>query len=283
MKRLSSFILIALLAVSIAGCDKQYQSERCLYKAAKLARHIIMAPDSIPPEEFNNAIKAYTIIFEKYPDSISAKRARLSIGSLYLAKKENIKALEVFNKALKLYPDDKSICIEARFSIAKSYEEMASWDRALTEYKGIMRDYPDTEIGLNLPMYIMQHYEKEKDIPGIDNAYREAIAYYKNIAEKNPRTMLGFRAQDFIIACHMKRENWQEAVNSMEKSVMDYPMVKTIPDTMRMISDISVNKLKDPNRAFEIFQKFLTAYPGHPIKEYIRKGLEVLKNVSPAK
>ena len=267
----------------IAGCSREYQSERYLYRAAKLARHIIMAPDAVPPQEFNNALKAYTVIFEKYPDTLSAKRARIGMGALYLAKKENVKAREVFKKAIEFYPDDKAICIEARFAIAKSYENEDLWDNALIEYKGMIRDYPDTDMGLSLPVYIARHYEKEKDAIGADNAYREAIAHYKAFAEKNPDTMLGYKAREFIVTCYLKKEDWEEAVNSMEKMVMDYPMARTVPASMRLVSDISINKLKDPGKAIEIFHKFLSTHPRHPAKEFIQKGLGVLKNVSLAK
>lgn len=264
---------------SIAGCSQEYQSERYLYRATKLARHIIMAPDAVPPQEFNKALNSYELVFTKYPDTISAKRARIGTGSLYLAKKENIKAREVFNKALELYPNDKAICIEARFAIAKSYESQDLWGKALLEYKGIIRDYPHTEMGLSLPAYIAQHYEKEKDAIGADNAYREAITHYRKIADENPKTMLGYKARDFIVICCLKKEDWPGALNNLEKLVMGYPGAKTVPASMRLVSDISINKLKDPGRAVEIFQKFLTIYPGHQAREFIRKGLEVLKNV----
>lgn len=280
MKRLGSFIVIALLAASIAGCSNEYQSERYLYRATKLARHIIMAPESVPPQEFNKALNSYELVFTRYPDSASAKRARMGIGSLYLAKKENIKAREVFNKALELYPNDKVICIEARFAIAKNYESQDLWDKALAEYKGIITDYPDTEIGLSLPVYIARYFEKEKDAIGANNAYRDAIAHYKSLAEKNPNTILGFRAQDYIVICYTRQENWQEAVNSLEKIVTDYPMARTVSASMRLVSDISINRLKDPGKAIVIFQKFLSMHPGHPANKYIQKGIEVLNNVS---
>lgn len=283
MKRLSSLILVLFLAFGIAGCSQEYQSERYLYKATKLARHIIMAPDSVPPQEFNKALNSYELVFTKYPNSASAKRARMGTGALYSARKEYIKAREAFNKALDLYPNDKAICVEARIAIARSYESQDLWDKALAEYKGIIRDYPHTETGLSLPMYIARRYEKEKDAVGTSNAYKEAIAHYKEISEKNPNTVLDFMAQDFIVMCYTKQENWIEAVNSLEKIVMEYPAAKTILSAMQMISNISVKKLDNPKKAIDIFNKFLARYPKHPINDSLKKGLEGLNSVSAAK
>jgi len=279
MNRLSGFILILFLSFSIAGCSREYQSERYLYRAAKLAKNIVLAPESAPPEAFNNALRAYELVFEKYPDTLSAKNARIAVGALYMARKENAKARETFKKAMDMYPDDKNILIQARFASARSYENEGLWDNALREYRGIMRDYPDTEMGMSLPMYIAKHYEKEKDSEGAANAYIEAVAYYTDVSEKNRNTVLGYKARYFITLCYLRQENWEGAVGSFERLVMDYPGARTIPASMRMISDISVNKLNDPARAIEIFQKFLAAYPNHPVRVFIQKGLEALKNV----
>lgn len=282
MKRLNNFafILILFILFSATGCSQEYQSERYLYRATKLARGILISPEMILPREFDQALKAYKLVFERYPDTWSAKRARIALGSLYLAKKQNIKARAAFKKALELYPDDKKISMEARFATAKSYEQEGTWNKAALEYAGLIKDYPDTGMGLSLPIYVARHYELEKNIVERDRAYMKAISHYANISEKNPNTVLGFRAQNLIVMCYSKKEDWPQAVNSLEKLVMDYPKAKNVGLSLRMIADVCAIRLDTPERAIRIFEKFLAEHPQHPLKDYVKEGLEALSNVS---
>lgn len=271
------------MALALSGCSREYQSERYLYSASKKAKNIILNPEAIPPQELQRALDAYKTVYEKYPDTAGAKRARVAIGSLYLIRKDFQNARDVFNKAVELYPDDKLICLEARSGIAKSYENEGLWNNALTEYKSIIKDYAVTEAGLTLPLYIADHYAKEKDILGRDNAYNEAILHYTGLNEKYRNTLLGYRADELIVTCNMKKDDWSGAADALRKMIMDYPMAKTVPMSMRMLSDISVNRLKAPERALDVMKEFLARYPKHPLSGFVIKGIEVLNNANVTK
>lgn len=267
-----------ILLFSAAGCSPQYQSERHLYRATRLAKNIIITPDAIPPQQFNRALNAYKLIFEKYPDTWSARRARVAIGSLYLAKKEYAKAREAFNEVIGIYTDDKRIGLEARFAIARSYENEGVWSRALLKYNEIIKDYPKTGIGFGLPMYIARHYEEEGNILRRDASYLSAIELYTKIAKENPDSELGYRAGNFIAMCYIKMSGWTMALESLKNLAMDYPMARNVGLTMRMIGDISVVRLAAPEKAIEIFEEFLAKNPEHPAKDAFEKGLEELRN-----
>jgi tetratricopeptide (TPR) repeat protein len=267
------------MLIGILGCSQQYQAERSLHKAMQLSKDIIATPDAVPPSQFNKAIEAYTFVFEKYPDTLISRRARMLMGSLYVAKKEYAKSREVFKKTFELYPDDEAIAIEARFSIGKSYELEGLWPSALAEYSWIIRKYPDTQAGLDLPFYIARYYEKQKDIPARNDAYLKAIEHYRNSAEKYPNTDMGFLAESLIVTCYMNQEDWGMALDSLEKILLHYPMAKSVVLSLRTAADISIRQLKDPQRAVDIFNRFIEKNPKHPLNESIKKGLEAFKNV----
>lgn len=273
------WVFIIIFMFCAVGCSSQYQSERYLYRATKLAKNILVAPEAVPPQEFNRALNAYKIIFEKYPDTEAAKRARVATGSLYLSKEEHDKAREVFTEVLTLYPDDQNICLEARFAIGKSYENQGAWDKALSKYREIMKEYPSTGVALSLPIYIATHYEKEENVIEKNRSYMQAISYYEKIARENPNSELGYRAQNFITMCYMKLNDWTAALENLRKIGLDYPMARNLGITMRMIGDISIKRLNDPQKAVDIFEEFLEKNPDHPAKEPIKKGLEELRNV----
>jgi len=268
------------MLMGILGCSREYQAERSLYKAMRLSKDIIATPDAVPPSQFNKAIKAYTFVFEKYPDTLIARRARMAMGSLYVAKKEYAKAREVFKKTFEMYPDDKAAAIEARFSVGKSYELEGLWDSALKEYSWIIRKYPDTQAGLDIPFYIARYYEKQKDIPARNTAYAKAIEHYKGLAERHPNTDMGFLAESLIVTCYMNQEDWVTALGAIEKVLTDYPMAKTVVMSLKAAADISVRQLKDPQRAIDIFNRFMERNPKHPLNESIKKGLEAFKNAT---
>ena len=282
MKRSSNLIVLPVLVLlfSASGCSPQYQSERHLYRATKLAKNILINPEAIPPQQFNRALDAYKVIFEKYPDTWSAKRAKVAIGSLYLSKKEYAKAREAFNEVIEIYTDDKRISLEAWFAIAKSYESEDRWPVAISKYNEIIKEYPKTGIGFGLPMYIARHYEEEGDIAKRNRSYVRAISHYAKIVEENPKSEIGYRAQNFIALCYVRIEDWARAVENLKKLAMDYPVAKNISLTMRMIGDISVKRMNTPDLAIEIFEEFLERNPSHPAGEAMKKGLEELRNVS---
>lgn len=278
MRKIQCVILVFML-IGILGCSREYQAERSLHKAIRLSKDIIAAPDAVPPSQFNKAIEAYTFVFEKYPETLIGRKARMAMGSLYVSKKEYAKSREVFKKTFEMYPDDKAVAIEARFSMGKSYELEGLWDKALSEYSGIIRKYPDTQAGLDLPFYIARYYEKQKDIPAKNAAYLKAVAHYRTQAEKYPNTDMGFLAESLIVTCYMNQEDWVMALEAIEKLLADYPMAKTVVLTLRTAADISVRQLKDPQRAIDIFNRFMEKNPKHPLNESIKKGLEAFKNV----
>jgi tetratricopeptide (TPR) repeat protein len=279
MRKIKCVISILML-IGILGCSREYQAERSMYKAIQLAKDILAAPEAVPPSEFNKAIEAYTLVFEKYPDTFVARKAHMAIGSLYVAKKEYAKAREMFKKTYELYAGTMAVVIEARFSVGKSYELEGSWEDALKEYSLIIRKYPDTQAGLDLPFYIARYYEKQKDMPARNAAYAQAIEHYRGMAERNPNTDIGFLAESLTVTCYMNQGDWVTALAAIEKLLTDYPMAKTAALSLRTAADISIRELKEPERAIDIFNRFMKKNPKHPLNESIKKGIEAFKNVS---
>jgi len=285
LKLRNSFLFISILFLALinTGCNNQYMAERVLHRASKMAKKIIVSPDTISPFEFNKAVEAYKTVFTKYPNTWCAKRARLGLGSLYLAKEKYKTARDVFEETLRLYPDDRDICLESQFALGKSYENEGEWESALIEYKKLIKEYPNTKIGLSLPIYIAQHFEKEKNVIEVQKAYIGAVAFYNKVAEKNRNNLLGFRAENLLVRCYIKLEDWEKALDSLRDLAMHYPMARSVGLTLRMVGDVSINRLKQPQKAAEIFKMFLEKFPEHPLKDKLKEGIEEIKNVISAK
>lgn len=266
-----------------AGCSRQYESEKYLYKAIKTARKVLLAPETALPFEFDKAIGAYQFIIDNYSDTLSAKRARIAIGSLHLAKKENAKARDIFNNTLRIYPNDRNMKLEILFSIGKSYENEGDWRKAVTVYKKIMREYANTDIALGIPLYIIRYFKKEKNAEEITKAYQEAIQYYKAIADKKEKEEYGFKAQGFIVRVYIEQEAWEEAVNSLEKLITDYPWAANVGLSIRMMEDISIGKLENKDRVVKFIENFVAGHSKHPLAESLKKEIVNLKNVQVGK
>lgn len=269
-----------ILGFSLAGCSNEYQSERHLYRATRLAKNVFLNPEAIPPQEFNRIVKAHEFVYETYPGTWSAKRARTSLGALYLAKKEYDKSRDTYKEVIKLYPGDNNIVIEAKFAIGKSYEEEGLWDKALLEYNKLMEEYPHTEMGFNLPMYIAKYYDKQGDTVRRNRAYDAAIARYGKISAENPDTVIGYQAENFTVMCCLEKADWERAAASLERLIMDYPRARNLALSIRMLADLSVNRLKTPERAVKLYEDFLEKYPEHAIVDALKKGLETLKDAA---
>lgn len=277
-KLLQKLLLFLALTVCLAGCSNdQYAIERQYYRLSKQAGKVFNNPHAVPPRELNRVVKALQNFAKKHPNSNLGLDAEFNIARLYIVKEEYDKARAYLNGMLKEYAKSGAICSEARFLIGSSYEIQDNWNQALEQYKKIVKDYPLTLRGLNMPIYIAQHYKVKFQPDKMVGAYQEAIAHYQALARKYANSPFGMNVENLVAQCYIAIKDWQNAINTFNVMIATYKDKAAMDAIMLEIAFIYQRELKDKIKAKETLQELIKEYPKSKL---IKSAQALLKEVN---
>ncbi len=107
---------------------------------------------------FDDSIKTFRVVVERYPDTDSAKLARFAIGVSEQTKGHQLQAKEArlaqdaFKQAVKDYSDfivrypNDPLVLDAKFEIGNSLEELDQVDAAYEKFEEILEKYPNRPV-----------------------------------------------------------------------------------------------------------------------------------------
>jgi TolA-binding protein len=98
----------------------------------------------------------------------------LALSRLNLQQPEE--ALKVFQKILRLYPNETDIAQNADIGIAKCQFQIGQYKEAIKRFKLIVYKYPKTDVGFEALLWLAQYYLKNADVDS-------SIDYYRSIIE----------------------------------------------------------------------------------------------------
>ena len=273
-------IFIVLAGLILAGCaNDQYAIEKQYWQIQKQAEKIFRNPHASPPKELEMVVQVFNNFIQRYPQNSLATEAEFSIARLYMAKEEYEKARTQLQAIINKYNQAKlePIRVEAVFLTGNSYEREDKWELALEQYKKIMQDYPTTIRGLDIPLYIAQHYKVKYQPDKMIVAYQEAIGYYNALAEKYPNSPLAYRAHTIVPACYIALKEWQNAISALNTVIEKYKGKVNLDGTLIDIALIYKNELKDKMKAKEALEKLLKDYPQSKL---IKTATAILKELA---
>ena len=106
-----------------------------------------------------------------------APEANYILALAYLDLKQPEDALRVFQKILRLYPDDETVAKNSDIGIAKCQYELGQAKEAVKRFKLIVYKYPKTDVEFEALLWLAQYYLKSGD-------YTQAVEYYKPIIDR---------------------------------------------------------------------------------------------------
>lgn len=110
------------------------------------------------------------------PSEFSAQ-ANYILALSYLNQKQSEEALKIFQKILRLYPDEPLIAKNSDMAIAKCLFEMGQVKEAIKRFKLIVFKYPDSEVEQEALLWLAQEAMKSFQ-------YLQAVEYYRELLEK---------------------------------------------------------------------------------------------------
>ena len=275
------FSLVAIFACSgliLSGCaNDDYAIEKRYWKAKKQAEKILRNPHATPPNELEKAVDTLNKFSEKFPKSNLGVDADFSIANLYIIKENYDSGRAQLKKLIQKYKKSKELVAQAIFLIGNSYELQDKWPSALEQYQKITQDYSETMKGLEIPVYIAQHYKIKYQPDKMIAAFNEAIDYYKAIAAKHPLTPLSFNMDILVARCYAEMKDYQNAVNTLNSILSTYNGKVNFEQIFLSLASIYSQKLNNPTKAIEVLKVLLKEYPK---SRYANPAKEMLKRLS---
>ena len=263
MKKIFCFSVIICALIFLAGCNPndQYAIEKEYWWLQRQISRIFKNPNATPPNELERAVDKLQKFSDKHPKTGLGVESEFNIARLYIVKQEYEKARTYLKSLMDKYKESKAMLSELLFMSGNSYEIEDKWSQALEQYKQILREYPLTLRGFNVPIYIAQHYKAKYQPDKMVAAYQEAIGHYRKLAAENAESPFGFKAKALVAQTYIFLSDWQNAVTALQETIEKYKDKISMDGLMMDMALIYNRELKDKVKARETLQKLLAEYP----------------------
>lgn len=284
MKRICLSYLIILIGIAVGGFVMEhfteYSKERALWSIENDYRKIEHPEESENEFIVRKIINRYQRFIKRNPKSALVPKAKLNLAETFINLNKFVDGRAVYSEISEKYKINPDIVAQAQYGLAKSYEIENNWPKAITIYRAIVREYPLTPTGFTIPYYLGSFYATRGLNSTAVSAFREAIEFYENIASNHPDTPLEFSSLQMLVKCHIALGMWVEAYYAAKRLLFEYPLATSQSDTIQLLHNISIKKLKNPKLAILTYNEFLKKNPGHPIRPMLEKMIKRLLSES---
>lgn len=278
-------ILAALyIILSLLDYKGEYVVEQMLWSANQKFTQIAKDPQSVPDRTYADLAKQYQKVVDQHPGSALAPKAQLLMGRLYLVKSDYALAREKFAEVFKKYPANTELCAEATSGIGKAYELAGDWTNALKSYKELINKYTTTEIGMNAPVYIANHYAKNNMPTQAQTAFNDALLHYKDLESAHAGTSIELRSLRMQANCYLFQKRWAEAIDTFGKILSRSASQKRLTlqeanTLIKTINTLSGTQLKDYGAPVRIYKQFIAENPQHGLNGILEKVIKVFEEM----
>lgn len=257
----SSLALTVVLALGACSAfETNLQDTEVSYQATA-RQNFEAGTQAFEEERYNEAIKYFEHVKNKYPYSKYAVLAELGIADAHFAREKWLEAADAYRLFVRFHPRHERVPY-AMFRIAKAY------------YEESQRDFP-----LLPPSH-------EKDQTATKDAIRAFDEYLERFpddehAEEAKRLRTECRTQladhDLYAAeFYAKREKWLGAVWRYEHIATEYADTPLAPRALLQAGRLREEKLGEPDKARALYERLLTDYPDAEQAPEARARLEKL-------
>jgi len=148
----------ALMAMAeSAQKQKQYGQAISLYRKLLTVPNTVFLPDAQfhiaecyeqmgkeHPGNYEQALKEYKAVMDKFPDSRFAPEAIVKIANFYYELKDYPRAVEIYEKTLRDYPDAKFVDL-ILLNYGKCLFRMKDFSGAAAKFDNLVSHYPESE------------------------------------------------------------------------------------------------------------------------------------------
>ena len=222
-------------------------------------------------------------IIKKYPKTEVAKSAYITLGEIYLLDKKYDKTVEVLDAFISITSGstedkDKSLLSRAHFLKGAAYEKQDKEREALKEFAILKDKFVNTPLGLQAPLYIAHYHKRDGREGKAEEEYNNAVEFYKELEEKNRKTVFGYAASNLLVQAYMALDKYEEAGGVVQATIANYPSMMTLVQQLPYVELIYIKALKKPEKAIEIYTAILKNTKDPKIQEFLKGKIKASKS-----
>jgi len=194
-----------------------------------------------------------------HPSDFSPE-ANYILALSYLNLKQPEEALKIFQKILRLYPDDDAVAKNADIGIAKCESELGQAKEAVKRFKIIVYKYPRTDVEQEALLWLAQYAMKSSQ-------YDQAVDNYNQILEHFPDTT---QADEV----HYELGQAYEALGNLDQALTSYKAVSARDPALLSKVKLAIagifSKEFDPQKALSAYQNIAATDPDYARDAYLK-------------
>ncbi len=184
----------------------------------------------------------------------------LALSYLNLQQPED--ALRVFQKILRLYPDEETVAKNADIGIAKCQYELGQVKEAIKRFKLIIYKYPKSDAEFEALLWLAQYYLKSGD-------YAQAVDYYKPIIDR-------FGDNAFIDQVHYELGQAYEVQGSYDLALAQYKAVTSQDAVLSSKIKLAIAGIFarefDPQKGLSAYANIAATIPDYARDAFLKMG-----------
>lgn len=267
MKSINKYIFSLGVITSCIGCGGYYYAEKTYWHVNRKHGETIRTPAEATEKEFHQTINALKKVVSGYPAWKKSAEIQFRIGEMYIARKDFDNARKELMEVVMNFPEQQELCAHAQFLIGSLFEKQGDWKEALHNYEELIERYPNTTVGLQVPLYIAHYYQRHNLKKESERTYADATHKYTNLIEKNPYSKLVPVIQYFVTLAYGRQEKWNELVDTLQRMVDKYPDAEVAPVTLYRMAAIYRDVLHNPDKAKDLYNKIILKYPNSRLQK----------------
>ncbi len=274
-KYLSAYAAVlaaVFLILSLLDKGGDYAVERRLWQINRKYTHALKDPRTASPYVFDEIVRAYRKVIAQYSQAESIPGVYVLLARIYIVRSDFENARETLSEVIKLHPDYGELSAEAVSLMAKTYELEGDWPKARELYQKVVEQYPRTNIGLTVPLYIAEYHQRRNDFRNAMSSYAKAIDFYREMAAANPDSRLEFESLRYLANCYVAQNRWQEAVETLKQILLKYPSDEYLDRPkadliIKTINTIVTTQIRDYDMAIAVYREFMQKHPDHSLND----------------
>jgi len=274
----SIVVFAVVLSFMSAGCsDRRYTSEKLFWKAQKKSAKILSkGKDKIEDSDYQKIIDIYRQVVDKCPLEPLGAEAQFIISNVYIGLKDLKAAKSELMTIRNNFASNPTIASRAHMMLAGIYEFEGEKLDALNEYEIVMQQYPLTPVGLSMPVYFVNYYNKNNQQAKSDDAYKKGIKHYRKLISDFAETDVAVVVMDKLAEFYLLKKDFPEAIAVWDDITKNYAERPQALKAYLLKAKLYAQELNDLAKAREVYWQIIKTYPKHPMVSEVKVQIGLL-------
>lgn len=231
----------------------------------------------------DKAVELYNKYFALYPSHFLAAQTAVGVGMRYHQDKDFVKAREWYSKALEqYYKKDSAKQADIKLLIGKTFQDEDKWPEADVQYTEIETQYGNTTAALQVPLIRANYFQMQGDKKKSDAILDEALQKYDQLQGDGTDQKLNQFTERVRAQALAQKGDWDKVVEEVDKHMQEETVDSKKGRWLFLKALLIQNRLNKPDVAASLFKEFLQKYPNDPLAPKAKSLLENLSNATPA-